>query len=135
MNPIAFAALGIVSACVPYSAFAQRESGGRRAPMAVEIRFSSPGNGIFREGFEKAIGIAQAELGAGTLNRFLRSSILGREGERNLCLQFSEYQKALEVGALLRAYVAEDNKANYNRTRVNLMLECVTEARPTDRRE
>lgn len=121
MNRIVLSAMLLAT---PSAAFAQgrRNPPGRPAPMAVEARFTSPGNGIFRDGYKLVTEVARQEKAAGNLLRTVQSGI-GREGEITVCLQFSTFQKAYEVEQLLSGFVVADN-AKHQRTQIQRLFAC-----------
>ncbi len=69
-------------------------------PKTLRIHFGSPGHGIDRETFQKAVSAAEAEM-----NNFATYSLLGwgKEGEQTICIEpkfadtFDSYQKFYQM--------------------------------------
>ncbi len=69
------------------SAFANRESGGRRAASAVFLNFQSPGNGID----SKTFYLSKELISEASANGLVKEYTLrrwGREGEKTVCVHF-----------------------------------------------
>src|SRR5215210_3781119 len=100
--------MGMALAQAGIAGAAERESGGRLAPTAVRVQFTSPGNGIDQKTQDKVLKIANREVKSGELLK-LTVSNLGREGERDLCLQFDDFSKAFQIEQEIAAIVEKGN--------------------------
>lgn len=87
----------------------ERESGARKLPMAVIVRFTSQGDGIDSHGYKKVLKLVTRQLGSGDMNKLLQRQ-WGREGERTLCLQFTSWEGAREQESKLAALIAPGNE-------------------------
>jgi len=100
-------ALGVVSSL---SFGGERESGGRRASMAIEVELSSSGSGIDHATQDEVLALANDEIRAARLV-VMTVKPWGREGERTLCLEFSDLGNVRKVAAQVEAIVARGNES------------------------
>ncbi len=127
-------AVAFVVSVVPFVSQAEeRESGGFRAPVAIEVVFSSPGNGIDGETQDAILSLASDEIRGGRLAA-LTVKPWGHEGERTLCLQFRDPVYVRTVEARIQELVRHGNQASgFGKTSAALVLNCVGPApRPNE---
>jgi hypothetical protein len=105
----------------------ERESGGRRAPQAIQIDFNSPGNGIDSATLDQVLALANDEIRSAKLE-LLTVKPWGREGERTLCLQFADVFYVRTVFARIQEVVKQGNTlSGFNKTSAKLALNCTGE--------
>lgn len=114
-----FVALTGLSAAL---AKAEREHGGRLAPLAVQVSFGSIGTGIDNKAFDTLIELTTVELKEGRLS-LLKNTLTGREGERTLCIQFNQFQDAYAFqNKVVREFAHDGIGAQH--TKVERILSC-----------
>lgn len=124
----------IMSLLLSSVSFANRESGGRLAPLGLYVVFGSFGTGIdqaTKEVFEVLLEEAKAR---GEVSDVIHSQ-QGREGETQYCVLFNhfgpkhQFQKAL--GPAIRSDI---KKVQKQRTAVLVALDCsdIQKAQPVD---
>jgi hypothetical protein len=93
---------------VAHAAVAGHESGGRLAPMAVEVSFSALDGGID--------DIRHAQFFELTFNDIRREKIrifelqsVGREGDRRYCLEFFDFSEAFEFRTKIEDLIEGQN--------------------------
>lgn len=106
----------------------ERESGGRRTAMAIKVRFSSSGTGIDAKTQDRILALANEEIRSGQLVA-LTVRPWGREGERDLCLQFSDLQRVRAVATQVQNVLREGNAVpGVSRTSATLAQDCFGKA-------
>lgn len=96
------------------------ESGSKKAPFAVEIRYFSIGTGIdneLKEQIENIIGFK----GVTQKIEYIRTSGWGREGESTVCVQLKSYKDAIATFEELTQLASQSSK---NLTKITLLGDC-----------
>lgn len=111
----------------------EHESGGRRAAMAIEIKFGSIGSGIDGRTLHAVNALVEQLTEQGSIE-LKTEKHWGREGELTLCVQFSSYAAYRERAPELTAIVIEGNeKLGREQTFYQSKLNCTGQApRPNE---
>lgn len=99
--------LAVLASTLP--AHAIRESGGRRAPLAIEVVFASIGSGIDFETKKEILALVEQDR----LNRkvtVVQEKTWGREGESTLCVEYTNFQDAHAADVEVQKILAKAGK-------------------------
>ncbi len=105
---ILFAVSAVFASQLPVQAEAIRESGGRLAPVAVEVIFSSRGSGIETALKSRIMTQFAADQQAGQVV-VIKEHSFGRGGESTVCVEYVDFSEAYQSDLRMQELLHESN--------------------------